>query len=377
MRTILKSKPACALQAGADRAVSIEESRIMRVLIDIGHPGHIHLFRNFARIFLLKRHEVLFTIREKEFESELIEAEGLPYRSLGPHYSSAPGKIWGLFRYNVKVLFISLRFRPDVYLSHGSLYTLLSALILRKPNITLEDTGNPEQLGIYLPFTKAVLTSESFPFDYGNKQVRYNGYHELAYLHPSYFKPDAGIFKELGLSDGTVFSIVRFVAWSASHDKKSSGLTTEQKIRIVRHLVKRGPLFISSESELPAELEKYRFPLRPEKIHHALAFASLFVGEGATMASECGILGTAAIYINSVIPDLIAEQGREYGLISAFTGFEGVIAKVDEVLDRPDLKSETKSRSERLINSKCDVTAFLVRFVDEWPDSFTKTGKNV
>ncbi|NLE34329.1 MAG: DUF354 domain-containing protein [Bacteroidales bacterium] len=346
----------------------------MRVLIDIGHPGHVHLFRNFACIFIRKGHNVLFTIRKKEFETDLIETEGLPYRSLGPHYSTAPGKIWGLFRYNIKVLFISLRFRPDVYLSHGSLYTLLSALILRKPNIALEDTGNPEQVRLYLPFTKAVLTAESFPFDYGKKQVRYNGYHELAYLHPSYFKPDARVLKELGLPEGAVFSVVRFVAWSASHDRQLSGLTTEQKIRIVRHLGNRGPLFISSESELPAELEKFRFPLGPEKIHHTLAFASLFVGEGATMASECALLGTPAIYINSVIPDLVAEQEREYGIISSFTGFEGVIGKADELLDRPHLKSETKIRSERLINSKCDVTAFLVRFIEEWPNSFNKTG---
>ncbi len=343
----------------------------MRVLIDIGHPGHVHLFRNFAHIFLRKGHSVLFTIRKKEFEADLLEAEGLSYRSLGPHYSSSAGKIWGLFRYNIQVLLISLRFRPDLYLSHGSLYTLLSALVLRKPNIALEDTGNPEQVRLYLPFTRAVLTSESFPFDYGKKQVRYNGYHELAYLHPSYFRPDAGVLKELGLPDGTVFTVVRFVAWSASHDRRTSGLTAGQKIRIVRHLESKGALFISSESQLPPGLEKFRFPLRPERLHHALAFASLFVGEGATMASESALLGTPAIYINSVIPGLIAEQEREYGIISAFPGFEGVTGKIDELLDRPEIKSETKNRSERLISSKCDVTAFLVRFVEGWPGSFS------
>lgn len=344
----------------------------MRVLIDIGHPGHVHLFRNFAHIFIGKGHTVLFTIRRKEFESDLLEAEKLPFRMLGPHYSFSVGKIWGLFRYNLQVLLISLRFRPDLYLSHGSLYTLLSALLLRKPNLALEDTGNPEQVRLYLPFTRAVLTSDTFPFDYGDKQVRYNGYHELAYLHPSYFRPDAGVLKELGLPDEAVFTVIRFVAWSASHDRKTSGLTAEEKITIVRHLEKRGPLFISSETGLPQELEKFRFPLRPERLHHALAFASLFVGEGATMASECALLGTPAIYVNSVIPGLVAEQEREYGIISAFTGFDGVIAKADELLDRSDLKSETKRKSERLINSKCDVTAFLVKFIEEWPDSFLK-----
>ena len=35
-------------------------------------------------------------------------------------------------------------------------------------------------------------------------------------------------------------------------------------------------------------------------MHNALKYASLFVGEGATMASECAILGTPAIYVNSL-----------------------------------------------------------------------------
>lgn len=349
----------------------------MRILIDIGHPGHVHLFRNFAHIFLRKGHQVLFTLREKEFEVSLLKSQELPFVSLGRHYSSATGKMWGLLKFNIKILFISLRFRPDLYLSHGSLYTLLSAFLLRKPNIAMEDTGNPEQVRIYLPFTRAVLTSDTFPFDYGGKQVRYNGYHELAYLHPAHFSPDPEVLSELGIRDGEIFTIVRFVAWSASHDRKSSGLNTEEKLDIVRHLLDHGRLFISSESELPEELEKYRFPLGPEKLHHVLAFASLFLGEGATMASESALLGTAAIYINSIVPDLILEQERTFGIISVFKGYEGVIMKVDELLGRPNLKSETKKKSERIISSKCDVTAFLVKFVEEWPGSFNRKKEGV
>jgi predicted glycosyltransferase len=344
----------------------------MRVIIDIGHPGHVHLFRNFARIFIAQGHYVLFTIRRKEYEAELLQDAGLPFVVLGKHYTTMGGKAWGLLWYNLRLLFLSIGFRADLFLSHGSLYTLLSALLLRKPNIALEDTGNPEQVRIYLPFTKAVLTSDLFPRDYGDKQVRYRGYHELAYLHPAYFTPDRRVLDELGVREDEKFTIIRFVAWSASHDRKSSGLTTEQKEAIVRHLRKRGPLFISSESKLPPDLDIYRFPLGPERMHHALAFASLFVGEGATMASECALLGTPAIYVNTMVPDLITGQEREYGIISVFTGFEGIIERADQLLDRPDLKTATKKQSERLINSKCDVTAFLVSFVGEWPESFER-----
>lgn len=343
----------------------------MRVLIDIGHPAHVHLFRNFAYIFLKKGHQVLFTLREKEYEKELLKHAGLPFACLGRHYSTTAGKLWGLFVYNIRVLLISLRFKPDVFLSHGSLYTLLSSFLLRKANISLEDTGNREQVRLYLPFTSAVLTSDSFPHLYGSKQVFYNGYHELAYLHPDYFQPDPHVLKELGLTEEEKYSIVRFVAWKASHDRNQAGLTIDQKQDIIRHLSRYGRVFISSESRLPDSLEVYRFPLGPDRLHHALSYASLFVGEGATMASESALLGTAAIYVNTFIPEIISEQAFQYRLLFCYKTFDGVLEKIEALLNNPHLKSETKQESLRLINSKCDITAFLVKFIEEWPDSMT------
>ena len=54
-------------------------------------------------------------------------------------------------------------------------------------------------------------------------------------------------------------------------------------------------------------------------------------------------------------------------------GFDGVMTKIQDLLDRPGLKAETKRRSERLIKDKCDVTRFMIRFIEEWPESFGST----
>lgn len=336
----------------------------MNVLIDIGHPGHVHLFRNFARVFIQKGNSVLFTVREKEHEIDLLKSANLPYLRLGRHYLSGSGKIAGLLYYNIKMLFVSLRFKPDMYLSHGSVYTLLSSLVLRKPNIALEDSGNREQVRLYLPFTKAVLTSTSFPGRYGNKQVMYEGYHELAYLHPDYFTPDKSVLDDLGVNGGEPFFIIRFVAWKASHDRNNSGLTPEQKREIVGFLSSQGKVFISSEGDLAADLEKYRFPLAPESMHNALAYATLFVGEGATMASESAVLGTAAVYINTIRRGYLEEQERDYGLVSCFRNFDGVMERIRELLANPELKSETIRARERLIKQKGDLTGFIVKFIE-------------
>jgi predicted glycosyltransferase len=345
----------------------------MKVLIDIGHPGHVHMFRNFAYTFSDRGHQVLFTVRQKEHEVELLQSAGLPYTVIGTHYRSAPGKVWGLLYYNLRILFLSFRYRPDIYLSHGSVYTLLSSLILRIPNIALEDSGNREQVRLYLPFTSAVLTSTSFPFNYGAKQVYYNGYHELAYLHPAYFRPDREVINELGLAEGERYCIVRFVAWNASHDRNNSGMNNTQRKELVNFLSARGKVFISSEGPLPPDLEAFRFPLKPERLHHALVYAFLYAGEGATMASESAVLGTMAVYINTIRRGYLEEQERDYGLVKCFAGFEGVFEALAQLFNNPDLKSETKISQKRLINEKCDVTEFLAGFIEKWPGSLRKS----
>ena len=58
-------------------------------------------------------------------------------------------------------------------------------------------------------------------------------------------------------------------------------------------------VFISSESELPVELESYRLPTKPEMIGHVLAHATLVFGESATMVSESAMLGVPGIYIDN------------------------------------------------------------------------------
>ena len=171
----------------------------MNILIDIGHPGHAHLFKNFAKIMLSKGHQVLFTTRDKEFEIQLLNHENFHYKCLGKHYKSKVWKVFGLLKFTLQIIIISLKFKPSIYLSHGSIYAAISSWVLRKPHIAFEDTFNNEQVRLYLPFTNCVLTGNyAHPF-LGAKQINYAGYHELAYLHPNHFQPDISIKKKLGV----------------------------------------------------------------------------------------------------------------------------------------------------------------------------------
>ncbi len=270
----------------------------MRIFIDIGHPGHVHLFKHFAHEMIKKGNEVHFTVRQKEFEIELLKHEGFSYTNYGKHYKTKTGKVFGLFKFTMLTIKTSLKFKPDYYLSHGSIYNALASFVLNKTNIALEDTGNWEQVRLYKPFTKHILTSDFFHENYGKKQIKYRSFHEIAYLSPRYFKPDVSKLEALHLKKDEPFIILRFVSWSASHDSKDLGITNQQKIDLVGFLSEHIKVFISSELPLIEELEAYRIKIKPYDMHHVLFYSLLYIGEGGTTANECAVLGTPNILIN-------------------------------------------------------------------------------
>ncbi len=345
----------------------------MKILIDIGHPAHVHLFRYFAEVMTNKGHEILFTCRDKEFEIYLLKRFNFNYKSFGKKYLTSRGKLIGLIEFDLKAYITGLRFKPDLFLSHGSIYAAHASFLLRKPHITLEDTFNLEQLRLYRPFTETILTGNYYHPLKSNKVIQYAGYHELAYLHPNYFKPDSSVLDDIGVKIKEKYSILRFVAWNASHDIGHQGISIENKIKAVAEFSKYSKVFISSESKLPYELEKYKIKISPEKMHDALAFASLHWAESFTMPAECAVLGTPSIIMNNSISYYLKEMEEKYGLCYSFSESsndqERAINKGIEILKDENISLIWKQKQERMLKEKIDVTGFLVWFVENFPES--------
>lgn len=347
----------------------------MKILIDIGHPAHVHLFKNFTIKMQKKGHKVLFTCREKEFEIELLRANDFKHVSFGRKYKSIAGKIFGLLVFDLKMFKTAIKFKPDIFLSVGSMYAAHVAFMMRKPHFTFEDTGNLEQIRLYLPFTKMVFTPDVLNINLGKKQLKYPSYHELAYLSPNYFSPDNSIYKFLGIDSSQNYVIIRFVSWNATHDVGQNGINDKDKGEIISFLASRYSVFISSESELPEKFEKYKIKIPPELIHHALYYADLVISEGATMASEAGVLGTTAIYVNSIEACNNRDQ-EKYGLVYNFKSGLGVLDKIKEIVTNNLDKKELCLRKNNLLSNKIDVTDFLLWFINNYPESYNKLKTN-
>lgn len=349
----------------------------MNILIDIGHPAHVHYFRNFIKIMETKDHRFHIIARDKEVTFNLLKAFDIPYISRGKGGKGFWGKLMYMFKGDYIIYKEAKKFKPDIFLSFASVYAAQVSKILRKPHIAFNDTEHA-LLGhlLYFPFTDVVLTPNSFYKKLGTKQIKFKGFMELCYLHPRYFNPKLDILSELGIGQQEKFTLLRFVSWEVSHDFGKARLNTEFKIKLFNDLHKYSKVLISAEGELPSELEKYRVRISPEKMHDVLSCASLYIGEGATTASECAILGTPAIYVNILDAGTLQEQ-EKFGLLLNFRNDIGVIEKAIELINTSKIDEEWKKRRMKMLKEKIDVTAFMIWFVENYPESFRVMKENL
>ena len=141
--------------------------------------------------------------------------------------------------------------------------------------------------------------------------------------------------------------------------------------KLINEIKKYSKVFITSESELPQKLEKYKLQINPTEIHNVLYFSNLFIGEGATMASECAILGTPSIYINSLTAGTLEAQEKD-GLLNIFQSGEAVITKAIDILKNDNSKDEQRKICNKVLESKIDVNQLIEQFILGYPKNINK-----
>jgi len=344
----------------------------MRIYIDIGHPAHVHYFKNFIKIMEDKGHVFFVSARNRSVIFSLLKKYNISYYDRGKGRDGVFGKLFYLIYADFKLISQAFRFKPQICISFASPYAAHTAWLLRIPHIAIDDTEHAKFGHIlYKPFSKVFLNPVCFQKDFGKKQILFNSYAELFFLHDNYFKPSKVVLNQLGLSEDDKFALLRFISWNANHDIGHSGLDLETKKKLIKKLTNLGyKVFISSEAENKDPFfDKYLIKTSPELIHQVMSQADLVVSEGATMAAESAMLGIPAIYVNSLDAGTLRELEDKYQLIHGFRSSEGVIEKVLEIINSTDYKKQYQMRRDKMLSEKIDVTAFLVWFIENYPSS--------
>jgi uncharacterized protein len=350
----------------------------MKIMIDIGHPAHVHYFKNFINIMNSQGHTFLIIARDKEITYYLLNALKINYYKRGKGRQSILGKLFYIIEGDYKIYKLAKKFRPDISINFSSAYAAHVSKILGIPCINLDDTEHAKlQQLMSVPFTDVIMTPKSFKINFGKKQIYLDGTLDLCYLHSKYFHPDKWILSELGLCPDEKFIFIRFVSWKASHDIGETGINYKDKIRMINELSKYSKIFLSSETELPSELLKYKINIRYEEIHSVLYYASLYIGESTSMATEAATLGTPAICVNSGASYFgVFDEFIKDNLIEVMNNIDNVISRSIEILNIPDYKDKLKPNLLAYLKNKIDITAFLVWFVGNYPESFSIMKEN-
>lgn len=339
----------------------------MRVLFDIGHPAHVHFFRQPMRLLVARGHEIMVTSRRKEIAVDLLDELGIEHEVLSAEGAGGLRGLAGeLVQRDVKLYRHVRRHAPDVMAGIGGIFIAHVGLVTGIPSLVFYDTENARlQNALTYPFAHRLFV----PRCYGGwtptrRTERYAGYHELSYLHPGYFVPSRAVAEENGLArEGDTF-VLRLVSWKANHDIGEHGWSVPLLRQVVATLAAHGRVLISSEAQLPPEFSAWIYRGRPGQIHHVMAFARGLVGESATMASESAVLGVPAIYAAQTGRGYTDEQETRYGLVRNVRRLDwGTLSDALEwLLSLP--RDEACHRRERLLADTIDVAAFVAGSIE-------------
>src|SRR5690606_1087382 len=146
----------------------------MRVLIEIGHPAHVHFFVRTIRRLEDAGHETVVVTRNKEMVNELLERYGIPFRCLSSPAKGRFGLAAELLVRWAKITWLLCTEPVDLVVSISGISTSPPAWLMGKPNLTFTDTEDARlSNAIAFPFSDRVLTPDFFLEDLGDKHVRY------------------------------------------------------------------------------------------------------------------------------------------------------------------------------------------------------------
>ncbi len=336
----------------------------MRVLIDMGHPGHVHFFRHAIEKLKTQGHQVLVSVQPKEVTLDLLRAFAIDHEIVESPKLPDRLRPLRLIGRDLKLFRAGRRFRPDVVTAIAGSWAAHAAFLLRKPSVLWDDTEH-HKWGhrAAWPLATAIYSPDCYTLRPIAKQKLYAGTHDLAYLHPKYFTPDPEVVRRVGLDPDRPYCIVRLVSWQAVHDIGQHGFNQQRMIEFMQSLEPHARPLITSEKPLPEELRKYQLRIPPEQIHHVMAFARLCVGEGGTMMTESAVLGTPAVLINTLRAGVFDEFVRA-GLLQQTTDTEQAQKWCLEWLGDPGAKARCAAARDRWLETRIDVTALIVEVLE-------------
>jgi hypothetical protein len=349
----------------------------MHYLFYLGHPAHFHLLKNTIINLKGNGHNVTVLIKKKDVLEDLLLNSNIEYKNILPYgrKDSKLGIALGVIKRDWRLFWHCIFNRPNLLIGTSTEIGHVGTLLrINSLNVNEDDAAAvPLYAKISYPWCTTILTpTVCNNGKWERKAIKYNSYHELAYLHPNNFSPSKVIVGKY-FSPNEPYFLIRFAKLKAHHDVGISGLDLSVARRIIEILETKGKIYITSEREIEPELEKYRIAINPLDMHHVMAFAQLYIGDSQTMAAEAGVLGIPFIRFNDFVgrigylKDLEDNYQLGFGILPSNPN--ALADKVNEILSMQNRNEIFMKRRMQMLNDKIDTEKFLTWFIENYPQS--------
>ncbi|PQJ77773.1 DUF354 domain-containing protein [Polaribacter porphyrae] len=357
----------------------------MNILFFFVHPSKFHVFKKTINHLKSNGHNVDILITSKDVLEELVKNEGWNYTNIFPEgrkfknvspYISAGVNF---FRTIHRLLKYCRNKKYDLFITDDLLVYV--GKIKKIPTIafTDDDLAIVKQFSIILKFANYILAPSITNLGkFNEKKIAFDGYKELAYLHPNQFTPDLELVKKIIPEKN--FFILRLVSLTAYHDVGKSGITKEKAKQLISLLEKYGQVYISAERELSPELEKYKLKIEPHQLKDVLSQAKAYIGDSQTMSSEAAILGVPSFRFNDFVGKIgvMDEKDDVYKLSKSYktSEFSFLLKDLENSLNGDVFSLKIKENQKRMLSEKVDLTSFMIWLLENFPDSIRTLKKN-
>lgn len=333
----------------------------MKILFDIGHPAHVHLFKNFIKYLTENNHTVKVVARERELVGKLLEHYQIPYIIISKAKSGRLNMMYELISRDIKMISLNNISGFDVAFGVSVSIAHLSAVSKVKTYCFGDDDDDVVPFYAYLtyPFATKIINPKGTRFSkWKKKRVLYGSYQKLAYLHPDNFKPNIEVLSKYGLKPHE-YVIVRISALTAHHDTKAKGIGNNLWDEIKT---------IFSEYKIVSSVENKINQIEPWDMHDVLSFAKLLITDSQSMSVEASVIGVPNIRFNSFVGKIscLEELENKYKLTLGFkpdqeTQFKN---KISELLNTANLNNLWKERAKKMLYDKVDFNKWLIDYFE-------------
>ena len=146
----------------------------MNILIDIGHPAHVHFFKHSVKEWRNLGHQVFIVARKKDVTIELLDEYGFDYKFMSTAKKGLVALAKELLEHDYKLLIFAKEKNIDIMLNIGGTFIVHPGKLLGIPTIVFSDTEHAKISNVITyPFASHICTPDCYFDDLGKKQIKY------------------------------------------------------------------------------------------------------------------------------------------------------------------------------------------------------------